>query len=112
MIQYTQLAGSWQFTLGYLISQILDACNFIFTQTMLMQNLKAQSRGVVMSLNTMMWHLGVLSLLQTQVHVQNQYGTDYGKGGQVIYSIFFGVLGLYWVVLVVYVRRNSNQVQE
>ena len=41
MIQYTTEAGTWQFMVGYLISQLLDASNFVFTQTMMMSKLKA-----------------------------------------------------------------------
>jgi hypothetical protein len=40
MTQFTQEAGSWHFLVGYIISQVLDATNFVFTQTMLMSKLK------------------------------------------------------------------------
>ena len=40
--------------------------------------------------------------------MQSYYGEDYGKGAEVIYSIFFGILAGYWVVLVAYVAYKAK----
>jgi hypothetical protein len=58
-----------------------------------------------MGLNTICYQIGILILFQVQEKVQNLYEIDYGKGGQIIYSIFFGIMALYWVVLTGYVIK-------
>ena len=62
MAYHTPNAGDFQFTFGFISSQILDSCTFVITQTMLMSKLKQDSRGVIISFNSMCYALGILTV--------------------------------------------------
>lgn len=61
MTLYTTEAGCWQFSIGFLVSQILTSCNFVITQTMLMSKMLPDSRGVIISIQMVFYTLGVLA---------------------------------------------------
>lgn len=59
MVAFTEEAGSsMNFTVGFLITQIMDSCNFVASQTLLQSMLLPDSRGAILSLNTMMYGFG------------------------------------------------------
>lgn len=65
MAYYTDEAGtSLKFTIGFLITQIMDSCNFVASQTLLQTLLLPDSRGVILSLNTIMYSIGLLVVFE------------------------------------------------
>ena len=80
MTVYTTQAGTWQFTVGFLVSQILTSCNFVITQTMLMSKMEPDSRGVITSVQMVFYTLGVLASSIALPVVQGHFGDNYAKG--------------------------------
>jgi hypothetical protein len=63
MVVNTLTAGNnIYFTLGYLISQIMDSCNFIASMTLLMTNLLPDSRGFILCINNVCFGVGAFSV--------------------------------------------------
>ena len=48
---------------------------------MLMSKLKQDSRGVIISFNSMCYAMGILTVYQVMPLIQSYFGHDYGKGG-------------------------------
>ena len=103
MTVYTTQAGTWQFTVGFLVSQILTSCNFVITQTMLMSKMEPDSRGVITSVQMVFYTLGVLASSIALPVVQGHFGANYATGSQAIFFLFYFLLTIYWVLLLIYV---------
>ena len=74
---------------------------------MLMIKLQEDSRGVIISFNSMCYAIGILSVYRIMPFIQSLYGDDYGKGGSMIFFFFYFCLSFYWVVLTLYVFWDS-----
>jgi hypothetical protein len=93
---------SWSFKIGYLASLTVDSGNYIVILTMLTQNLLANSRGILMVFLVVIESGSMLALSILIPKIQEHFGSDYIKGGQRIYFIFYAVVFAYWVLLLIY----------
>jgi len=103
MIKYAKQAGSWQFATAYFIGETLDGSNFIFTATMMMSKLKAESRGAIMSINSVAGSFGAIFLLWMQAEVQKRNGDNFGSGAEEVFTNYWMTLFGYWLLVIIYV---------
>ena len=103
MIHFTHEAGSnINFTIGFLITQIMDSCNFVASQTLLQERLLPDSRGVILSLNTIMFAVGSIVVFQMIEIIQDHYGKNLELGGRGVYMAVYIILSAYTSCLAIY----------
>ena len=93
---------SWSFKIGYLTSLTVDSGNYIVILTMLTQSLLPNSRGILMVFLVVIESGSMLALSILIPAIQHRFGSDYVKGGERIYFIFYSVVFVYWVFLLIY----------
>ena len=109
MVAYAKHAGETIFTVAYFIGETLDGSNFIFTSTMMFSRLKAESRGAILSINSVFGSSAAILLLWMQAEVQGRWGTDFGSGAQEVFANYWKTLFVYWLLLVIYVIFSKDK---
>ena len=108
MIMYARQAGTWQFATAYFIGESIDSGNFIFTATLLYARMKPESRGAIMSVNSVSGSFGAILLLWMQAEVQGRHGDDFGSGAKEVFEKYWITLFGYWCLVVTYVIFSKD----
>lgn len=60
LMAYNATELNFMFSMGYILSQLFDSCNFIITQTMIMIKMAPESRGMIICFQNASTAIGLL----------------------------------------------------
>ena len=101
--------GEFTFSISLIMVEAMVSCGFLVCMTILYNEMEAESRGTICGLQLLIDQLGVVVLTLLNGIIQDSQGREgIFLGTQIAYSVNFGLLGIYWVMVLIFVIKYDN----